>query len=101
MGDIFREVDEELRQDRVEKLWKQYGKFVIAAAVLIVLGAAGWKFFLNQERDARIAEGAKFADAAALLESGKTAEAATAFATLAGETTSGYGILARLNEASI
>jgi hypothetical protein len=101
VGDIFREVDEELRQERVEKLWKQYGKFVIAAAVLIVLGVAGWKFWQNQERDARIAEGAKFAEAAALLEAGKTAEAATAFAALAGETTSGYGILARLNEASI
>ncbi len=101
VGDIFREVDEELRQERVEKLWKQYGKFVIAVAVLIVLGVAGWQFWQNQERDARIAEGAKFAEAAALLEAGKTAEAATAFAALAGETTSGYAILARLNEASI
>lgn len=101
MGDIFREVDEELRQERVEKLWKQYGKFVIAAAVLIVLGVGGWKFWQTQERDARIAEGARFAEAAALLEAGKPTEAANAFAALAGETTSGYGILARLNEAAI
>ena len=101
MGDIFREVDEELRQERVEKLWKQYGKFVIAAAVLIVIGVAGWKFWQSQERDARIAEGAKFAVAASLLEEGKTADAAKAFAALAEGTSSGYAILARLNEAAI
>ena len=43
MGDIFREVDEELKQDRYEKLWRQYGKYVIAGAVLIVAAVAGWK----------------------------------------------------------
>ena len=40
MGDIFREVDEELKQDRYEKLWRQYGKFVIAGAVVVVAAVA-------------------------------------------------------------
>ena len=30
VGDIFREIDEELRQERFEKLWQHYGKHIIA-----------------------------------------------------------------------
>ena len=37
MGDIFREIDEELRQERFEKLWQRYGKVVIGAAVGIIV----------------------------------------------------------------
>ena len=31
MTDIFREVDEELRRDRLEKLWKRYGVLIVVA----------------------------------------------------------------------
>ena len=42
MGDIFREIDEELRQERFEKLWQRYGKVVIAAAVGIIVSVGGF-----------------------------------------------------------
>ena len=45
MGDIFREIDEELRQERFERLWKRYGKFIIGAAVAVVLIVGGYKFW--------------------------------------------------------
>ena len=32
MSDIFREVEEDVRRERLEKLWKAYGNYVIAAA---------------------------------------------------------------------
>ena len=34
VSDIFREIEEELRRDNLLKLWRRYGKYVIAAAVL-------------------------------------------------------------------
>ena len=37
MGDIFREIDEELRHDHYAKLWQTWGKYVIAAAVALAL----------------------------------------------------------------
>ena len=43
VGDLFREIDEELRQERFEKLWQNYGKYVIGAAVAVVLSVGGWK----------------------------------------------------------
>ena len=34
---IIREIDEELRSDRMRKLWRNFGPYVIGAAVAIVL----------------------------------------------------------------
>ena len=101
MGDIFREVDEDLRRERLERLWKRYGKFVITAAVLVVVGVGGWKIWTSQQRSRHLAEGMKFYNAELLLKQGKVKEADTAFAAIADEDSSGYGILARFNAASI
>ena len=44
MSDIFHEVEEEVRREHYEKLWKKYGNYVIAVASVLVLGVAyGWK----------------------------------------------------------
>jgi hypothetical protein len=43
LGDIFREIDEELRQEKYEKLWQRYGKLIIAAAVVLILSVASYK----------------------------------------------------------
>lgn len=50
MADIFTEVDEDLRRDRVEKLWKAYGRYVIAAAVLAVVGTGAWTAWTDWQR---------------------------------------------------
>lgn len=51
MADIFEEVEEGLRQDRVSKLWKRYGIFAYLGAALIVGGVA-----LNEYLKVRAAE---------------------------------------------
>lgn len=53
MSDLLVEVDEALKQERLEKLWKSYGGFFIGLLVMIVLGTAGnagyhsWKLSKN------------------------------------------------------
>lgn len=42
MADIFQEIDEELRRDRWENVWKKYGKYVLGVAAMIVLGTSAW-----------------------------------------------------------
>jgi hypothetical protein len=44
MSDIFQEVEEDVRRERYEKLWKKYGNYIIALAVLIVAGVAAWQW---------------------------------------------------------
>ena len=41
---LLREVDEELRRERLEKLWDRYGIYVVLAAALLVLGVAGSQY---------------------------------------------------------
>ena len=45
MSDIFREVDEEVRREQLKKLWDQYGNYLVALAVLIVVGIGGWRAY--------------------------------------------------------
>ena len=101
MGDIFREVDEELKQERYEKLWRTYGRYLISLAVVLVLAVAGWKFWENHQLNQRIAEGEKFYNAVDFLSNMKANDAAQAFSELGGQTSSGYGFLSRFYEAAL
>lgn len=40
MADLLVEVDEALKQERIEKLWKQYGGFFLGMIATIILGTA-------------------------------------------------------------
>tara|TARA_B100000700_G_scaffold329775_1_gene452819 strand:+ start:1646 stop:2299 length:654 start_codon:yes stop_codon:yes gene_type:complete len=101
VGDIFREVDEELKQERYEKLWRQYRWYIIAAAASLVISVGGWQVWKGYTTSQRYIEGRWFASASELLLEGKTGQATEAFSRLAEDATSGYGILARFNQASI
>jgi hypothetical protein len=100
VSDIFQEVDEEVRRERLEQLWKRYGNHIIAALFVVVAAVGGWRGYTYwQERKAAEA-GAAFEAASALADEGKHAEAQAAFAKLATEGTAGYRVLARFREAS-
>ncbi len=58
---IFREIDEELRQEQFAKLWKRYGRVFITCAIVIVASVAGYKFWENYDRTSRGEQGERFA----------------------------------------
>ena len=101
MGDIFREIDEELRQERFESLWQRYGKFVIGAAVAIVVAVGGVKAFQHYKTKQLEMHSAQFASASKLLAEGKSAEAEALFDNLSGGSSSGYAVLSRFHQAAI
>lgn len=83
MSDIFTEVDESLRQDRVEILWKRYRLFVYGAAALVIGAVAINEFVLRPHFEQTRAERAQaFEDALEMLENGEYAEAEAAFRSL-------------------
>jgi hypothetical protein len=99
LADIFNEVDEEVRRERIRRLFDQYGLYILILVVLFVAGIAGWRaweYYQNQ----RAAEfGAQFEAAATLAEAGKVSEAEKDFAKIAADGTHGYRVLASLREA--
>jgi len=101
MSDIFHEVDEAVRREKLEKLWKRYGNYVIAAAVLFVVALGGWRGYQWWEAQKAAKASAAFDAATELADQGKPAEAEAAFARLAADGTAGYRVLARLREAAV
>jgi hypothetical protein len=97
--EFIREVDEAVRQDRWLKLWNQYGTYVIAAALAVVIGSAagvGWRSWQESRRQD---EAERYMAAIELLRAERPAEAAAALEALARDSSSGYAVLARLQAA--
>ena len=99
MADIFQEVDEEVRRERLKRLWDQYSNLIIAVALLVIVGVGGWRLYQWWEAKQAAEVGQKFEAAALLSEQGKHQEAEAAFAKLAEEGTAGYRALARFRAA--
>jgi hypothetical protein len=97
---MFQEVDEEVRREQLKKLWQQYGNYLIAACVLIIVGVGAWRSYGWWEAKQAAQSGAAFEQAVTLAEAGKHQEAEAAFAKLAVDGTAGYRVLARLREAA-
>jgi len=100
VADIFQEVDEEVRRERLEQLWKKHGNLIVAVALVILAAIGGWRAY-SWWQDKKAAEaGAAFEAASTLADEGKHQEAEAAFAKLAAEGTPGYRALARFREAA-
>lgn len=100
MSDIFSEVDEEVRRERLKQLWDKYSIYIIAVAVLIVAGIGGWRGYEYWVAQKAAAAGAAFENAVTLSEQGKHAEAQAAFAKVVTEAPAGYAVLARFRAAA-
>ncbi len=98
---IFREIDEELRSDRMRSLWKRYAPFVIGAAVAIVALVAvneGWTWYTNSQ-SARSSEQLYTALDAA--DRGDLEAARTALDVVTAEGSGAYPSLAEFRKAAI
>ena len=95
---LFREVDEEVRQDEYKKIWDRYGTLIAAAAlglVLVVSAYKGWEYYkLKQSQDASTV----YFDAVAKANAGKTDDA---LAALAAVKHAGFAQLGKLREAAV
>jgi hypothetical protein len=98
---LIREVDEELRRDRMHKLWRQTGPYVIGAAVAVVLLVAGYEGW-NWYQSSTSSKSSDAFYAAAALADGTDFEAArTALDKVIAEGSGAYPALAQFREAAL
>jgi hypothetical protein len=98
---IFREVDEELRSERMRNLWRRYGPYLIGGAIGVVLLVAvneGWQWWQNTNA-ARSSD--QFFVALDLADQGDFAAAQEQLNTVIAEGAGGYPMLARFEQAAI
>lgn len=99
MSDIFREVDEEVRHERYTALWKRFGPYVIAIAVIVVIFVAGWRTWEWYQARRAAELGQAYFSALQLARNGQHEQASEAFGELA-TTGDAYGTLAALRQAA-
>lgn len=100
MADIFREVDEEVRQDRVQLWLAKYWGLLLVAGLLIVAGVGGWRAYVYWRTQQEQAAGGLYLDALKLARDGKSDDAIKMMDGLATSGTPGYRQLARLRAAA-
>jgi hypothetical protein len=97
---FIREIDEDLRRERLLKLWERYGIYAVGAAFLVVAATAGWRGWDWYQTREGVKAGSRFEAALVLAESGKHAEAEQEFATLTKDANWGYRLLSRMRLAA-
>lgn len=97
MSDIFREVEEDVRREKAEKLWKAYGSYLLALAVLAILSVGAWQLWQRHEKQQADAAADQFIAAQRI---SNPRDAANAFADIATGPAKGYALVAKLSEAN-
>lgn len=100
MADIFREVDEEVRQDQVQLWLARYWAWLLLAGLLIVAGTGAWRYYDFRRTQQEQAAGGTYIDALRLARDGKSADALKLLDEVVRTGTPGYQILARFRLAS-
>lgn len=98
--ELFREVDEEVRQDRYQDLWKRYGIYTVVVAAIIIGATIAIVLWRDAQLSAREADSTRFLDAV-VQESLQPDSALLQLQELARDGTPAYRFLARLREARL
>lgn len=98
---FIREVNEELRSDQMKGAVRRFGRYIIAIAVLIVLGTIGKVAYEYWDSNASSGAGDQFLAAMKLADENKTDEALAALDKLEKEGHGAYPVLARMRAATV
>jgi hypothetical protein len=103
--DIFDEVEEELRAERAERMFKRYAGLMVAVAVLIVAAAGGWEFLRWRQTKGDQIAGRNYIAALSLEASPAASTDRKAliadYAAIAKVAPEGYRTLGRLQQAAL
>ena len=98
---FFREVNEEMRQDKARLIWDRYGPYALALAVLVVLATAGFVAYEYWTKSRANRSGDAFSQALTLANDGKNDEALGALEQLEADGYGAYPLLARMRAATV
>lgn len=97
-NDFISEIDEEIKEERLLKLWQKYGHYLIAAIVAVVIGTACFVGWNSYQRSIKETEAADFFDAMRMLTTKDYAGAIAKMETVA-DKSKHYRALAQFRQA--
>ena len=93
---LAREIDEELRRERLLRIWELYGTYILAAALAVVIGVGGYKLYQNRMAQASQEASTRYIIGLRDFALNKPAEAQKTLEDLAVNAPAGYASLSRL-----
>ena len=93
MADIFDEVSEELKQDRLIQIWKKYSKYIISFLFITIISIFSYQLFIYWDKKKLEANSQQFFDAIDKLENKKYEESSSIFFKSSNEDNEGYRVL--------
>lgn len=97
--EFLEEVEGDIRQERLEKIWKQYGKQIITIVVGALALSSGYMVWQNHQHKQSQLLSEKFVGAQNLIVQGKTSEALGVMQDLSKASHKQYAVLAKFYEA--
>ncbi len=101
MADLFREIDEDLRRDRMLRLWQKHGYLLWIGIGLILLGTASFVFWQSWQTRIRDADAARFTSALSSAQAGPNDTAIRELQVLAASGHGGYQLISRIEAAAL
>ena len=98
---LIREVDEDLRQENLEKLWKKYGNLLIGGAVAVVLAVAGSQAWHSWKHKQALQASMRYSDAMQMLDKNDKAKGSEALEKLSADAPDGYRLLSEMKLAQM
>lgn len=95
MADIFQEVDEALKQEKLEKFWDEYKNTIVTAIVVLIASTGISSFYQSWDK------GRDNAETAALLQAVEADDQAAAFSEFAEQTRRGHEVIAKMSQAAV
>jgi hypothetical protein len=99
--EFLEEVENDIRQERFQKLWEQYGKRIIAAIIGVFVLTGGYMAWQNYQHKQYQLYSEQFIGAQDLISQGKNAEAIGVMRSLSQVSHKSYAVLAKFSQASL
>ena len=95
------DVEKDMRQEKLEKVWKEYGKLISTTVVLIISIATGWVVWKNNVEKELNLTSQKFMKAQDLVERGNVNEGLGVYDSLLNSSSKTYAALARIAKTTL
>jgi hypothetical protein len=100
MSDIFNEIDEEVRRDKVLQFWQQHQNSLIGLLLAIIVGSAGFTSWQQHQKKEIEAVSARYEAAIEDSRAGRGEDAERILTDLVKEAPAGYKVLAKFRLAA-
>lgn len=99
MSELLREIEEDLRNERLQKLWQRFGKVMVGVSVSVVVVTIAYVIWQDQHFAKQTSLTARLMKGAEQSNAGQYKEAIAAFEALANDTSGDYRTIVLLHKA--